>query len=999
MIPAEAIADVRSRVELVGFLASCGVTLKRHGEGYLGLCPLHRDTRPSLSVDAKKQVWCCLGACSAEGKPVGGDVIEFARRFWGVGFLEALKRLGASTSVTLPSPAPRSSRPSLAPVRILAGRSRRGPGGDGHGGDGRFPTALLSRVVGVYHDAFLASERARDYAAGRGLRSQELLSALPIGYADGTLLERVAEGSRTWEELRGAGVLGGSNGSTREHFSGCLVVPLRDLSGEVVGLYGRAVEEGRGVTHLYLPGPRRGLVNATCAATTDELVLTESVIDALSFLEAGIPNAVPLYGKNGWTPDHDALLETHRIGKVVLALDADEAGRSAARALSGKLAARGIEVEDVVLPVKDPNQLLVAEGPEGFVRTWRRLLGEASAIRRASAVAPATPAPRGPEAPVPSLVPVPGPTLLVPPHAPPKASESGSEKREPPALALDETGTYVLPLDSRTWRVKGLSAFGVDRLRVNLRVEQAIASGTHPEASRFHVDTFDLYSARSRQAFVEAAVRTLRLEEDETAPLALRDEIALLIEALEKERLSLRQKGQGPASSEAPALTPEERQAALAFLRGDILGRLREDFRAAGLVGEETALLIGYLALVSRTLREPLSVLFCARSGAGKSVLQDRLCDLCPPEDLVKYTRISGQVLFYKDPKALEHKLLAVDEEDGAAQAAYALRSLLSSGYLSCSVTRTDPQTGRQVADDRRVEGPTAVFLTSAHPEALDYETRNRFVLLTVDESREQTRRILELQRWSETLEGLMAREERSVVFKRHHDAQRLVLPLDVVIPVELTYPSGWLILRREQRKYLSLVKALALLHQHQRPRRTLTVGGKAVEYVEATEADVAVARELAPSILRRNLDELSPPSRSLLVALKEIVAGKRKALGATKGRKDEEGRDDGRDGALRDPGGALRGREAGRADGSEEHPAGVRRFALAGRKGQDERLLVDRHELQRATGLSYWHVRTYVAQLVEYEYVALVRGSQGKRALYELLWDGAEEADPWAAA
>ena len=475
--------------------------------------------------------------------------------------------------------------------------------------------------------------------------------------------------------------------------------------------------------------------------------------------------------------------------------------------------------------MKDANDLLVAQGPEGFVRTWGRLVSEATARQRgAASEPPASTAgaarPKSPSAP--------GAGAPVAPR--PAAKEE--EQSVPPALVLDAEGTYALQRGLRTWRVRGLSAFGVDRLRVNLRVELASVGGTHAEASRFHVDTFDLYSARSRQAFVEAAVRTLRLEEDETAPLALRDEIALLIEALEKERLSLRQKGQGPASSEAPALTPEEREAALVFLRGDVLGRLAEDFRAAGLVGEETALLIGYLALVSRKLREPLSVLFCARSGAGKSVLQDRLCDLCPPEDLVKYTRISGQVLFYKDKDALRHKLLAVDEEDGAAQAAYALRSLLSSGYLSCSVTRTDPQTGRQVADDRRVEGPTAVFLTSAHPEALDYETRNRFVLLTVDESREQTKRILELQRWSETLEGLKAREARSAVFKRHHDAQRLLLPLDVVIPVGLTYPSGWLILRREQRKYLALVKALALLHQHQRPRRTVSVAGKTVEYV-----------------------------------------------------------------------------------------------------------------------------------------------------------------------
>ena len=95
---------------------------------------------------------------------------------------------------------------------------------------------------------------------------------------------------------------------------------------------------------------------------------------------------------------------------------------------------------------------------------------------------------------------------------------------------LDETGVYTLDAGARLWRIKGLSAFGVDRLRVNVRLDQG---------ARFHVDTFDLYSARSRQAFVDAAVKALRLDEGEEAVLA--EEIALVIAALERERLSLRQ--------------------------------------------------------------------------------------------------------------------------------------------------------------------------------------------------------------------------------------------------------------------------------------------------------------------------------------------------------------------------------------------------------------------------------------------------------------------------
>ena len=957
MIPAEAIAEVKARHDIVAFIESCGVALKRHGEGFLGLCPLHGDTRPSLSVSPAKQSWCCLGACSPSGKVTGGDVIEFARRFWGVSFREALTRLGSTVSVDLPSPV----RP-LAAVRPLSSH-RRAPSGRG-------PTDLLSRVAGVYHQSFLLSEKARDYAAARGLTKPDLLSALPIGYADGSLLDTAPEGSETWEALRALGVV---TATGRELLSGCLVVPLRDLSGTVVSLYGRRVEVPVEMSaeppdrprHFYLPGPRRGLVNASCLATTDELILTESVIDALSFLEAGIPNAVPLYGTSGWTPDHDALLERHRVRSVLLALDADEAGRKAAEALSRTLTSRGLRVTDVLLPAKDPNALLVAEGPDGFRTTWKRLVTEAAreAARGAGAPAPA-PQASGPRA-------LEGPAAKEEKTDESKDASLDAASLAAPALVLDETGAYLLAFDARAYRVRGLSVMGVDRLRVNVRVNAS---------SRFHVDTLDLYSSRARQVFAETAARTLALPEGSVADL--HDELALLVDALEKERLSLRRKGTSPAAVEPAPLTPAAEAEAMALLRGDLLGRLREDFRAVGLVGEETALLIGYLALVSRKLREPLSILFCARSGAGKSALQDRLCDFCPPEDLVKYTRISGQVLFYKDQKALEHKLLAVDEEDGAAQAAYALRSLLSSGYLSCSVTRTDPQTGRQVADDRRVDGPTTVFLTSAHPEALDYETRNRFVLLTVDESREQTRRILALQRWGETAEGLKAREERTAVYRKHHDLQRLLKPLDVVIPMELPYPSGWLILRREQRKYLTLVKALALLHQHQRPRKTLTVDGRTVEYVEATQADVEIGRELSRLILRRNLDELSPPSRSLLSAMQELVDGKKAA--------------------AEKAGAATAARPAGPRQRPEPGPlspsSSGRRYVLGREKGEEERVLIGRHELQKATGLSYWHVRTYLAQLVEYEYVALVKTGQGQKALYELLHEAAEE-DPWAAA
>ncbi len=864
VIPAERIAEVRERHELVAFIEAAGVKLRRRGRDLIGLCPFHDDHSPSLSVSPSKQYWCCLGACSVGDKRAGGDVIEFARRLWRVGFPEAIARLEGETS----SSAPRQ-RPKL---RVVKSRTA----------DAATPRIdLLAQVVSFYHQTLVSSAAAKAYLASRGITNPDLIAALPIGYADGSLLERAPEGSETYTRLMTLGVL---TSTGRELMVGCIVVPLRDRTGNVVGLYGRATERDQ---HLYLPGPRRGLVNTQAAATSDELIITESVIDALSFLEAGIPNVLPIYGVSGWTADHNELLDGQRIRRVTLALDSDDAGERAAAAIAEKLASRGIATRMVTLPAKDANELLVREGAARFATIWRELTKETAAKEEKPAAVPIT--------------------------------------------AGD--GVYLIAFEGRTWRVRGLSAFGVDRLRVNVRVEQD---------GRFHIDTFDLYAARPRAAFVDAAMSALRCPASEQPALA--EEIAAVIERLEAERLTLRAKGKDEL---AQTMTAGDREEALHFVRDpQLVERLREDFAAIGCVGESDAMLVAYLAALSRKLTEPLSVVFCARSGAGKSNLQERICELTSPEDLVHYTRITGQALFYQDEDALKHKLLAIDEEGGAAEAVYSLRNLQSGGALSVSATRTDPQTGKHRAESYTVNGPTSIFLTTTRPEALDYETRNRFLMLTVDESAEQTRRILERQRWSETLEGLVADAKRAAVVRRHHNAQRLIAPLRVVIPnaPSLAFPAGRLILRREQKKYLTLIKAIALLHQHQRRRQSVEIASEAIDYIEVSDADIALAQQLGAAILRRNVDELAPPSRSLLHAIRELVSTKMKAM-----------------------------------------------------KIPHEYAHLSRGEIQRATGLSYWHCRVYLGQLLEHEYLALVRGHQGKRHLYELLWEG-EEDDPAAA-
>jgi DNA primase len=221
------------------------------------------------------------------------------------------------------------------------------------------PAALLARVVEQYHRSFCERADAQEYLAKRGLTDVDLLKALKVGYADGSLLKLLPKGGELRDQLVALGVI---TKDGRELLSGCVVFPIPDpTTGEWTTLYGRGLRTDR---HCYLTGPLRGVLNFQAARSASEIILAESVIDALSFLQAGITTAIPMYGTNGFTADHFDLMKRERITRVILALDGDMAGRKATAALKEKLTAAGVSVRVMPYPpnIKDPNELLVQTG-------------------------------------------------------------------------------------------------------------------------------------------------------------------------------------------------------------------------------------------------------------------------------------------------------------------------------------------------------------------------------------------------------------------------------------------------------------------------------------------------------------------------------------------------------------------------------------------------------------------------------------------------------------
>ncbi|MDZ4348236.1 MAG: hypothetical protein U1A22_01720 [Xanthomonadaceae bacterium] len=456
-----------------------------------------------------------------------------------------------------------------------------------------------------------------------------------------------------------------------------------------------------------------------------------------------------------------------------------------------------------------------------------------------------------------------------------------------------------------------------------------VSAGDH-----LYLDTLDLVQARGRAAFAKGAALELGVSEE-----TLHADLSALVLALEPlQEAAIRGALAPDKSAELPALSAADEAAGLALLRDpDLAARIVRDVEAIGVVGEGDNALVGYLAMVSRLLDKPLAVLIQSTSAAGKSTLMDALLRLMPAHQRVHYSAMTGQSLFYLGEGDLRHKILAIAEEEGVRQAAYALKLLQSQGELTIASTGKDPQTGKLVTAEYRVEGPVMLCLTTTAID-IDEELLNRCLVLTINETREQTAAIQQRQRQARTLAGLQTKVRSDHVVAAHRAAQTLLRPLAVVNPYaeDLTFASDRVRLRRDHVKYLALIDAIALLHQCQRTVHRIDVDGAGVEYVEVLPADIQLANRLAHAVLGRSLDELPPQTRRVLSALDAWVSERA---------------------------------------GSQ----GIGRAAVQ----------FTRRHVRAALGLSDTQLRVHLDRLVQLDYVALHGGKPGQRFAYSLLFDG----------
>ena len=922
-IPEATIERLKSEVAAERLVASSGIELKRAGKDLLGRCPFHKDDQASLVVTPAKNLWHCFG-CGA-----GGGPIDWVMKSQGVSFRHAVELLREGLPLAAPLQSVKEStvRKLAPPVSI-----------------GAEDQVLLNQVIGYYHETLKAAPEALAYLKSRGIDHPEAVEKFRLGYANRTLGLRLPNTQRVaGEKIRGQleriGIL---RASGHEHFAGSLVIPIIDEQGSVTEVYGRKIRDDlRPGTafHLYLPGPHRGVWNVDALGAHKEVILCEALIDALTFWCAGYRNVTASYGVEGFTDDILAAFKRYGTERVLIAYDRDDAGERAAEKLAKLLTGDGIEAWRIEFPKgMDANEYALKLGPAskslGVVIRKAVWLGKGKAPSAPSAepvvtvehVAEASPARADAASSLVALAAkeeTPEPVLPASPLPAVPASEAAADVKEAEVVfTFGENG------NARRYRVRGLQKnLGYEVMRVN------VLAAT-PE--RFYVDTLDLYAAKARGSFVAQTAAELAMPEDVVKSDLGR--VLLKLEALQEANIK---RALEPKPVEAAQIDEAGRAAALELLRApNLIERILVDLEACGIVGEKTNKLVAYLAATSRKLDAPLAVLVQSSSAAGKSSLMDAVLALMPAEERIKYSAVTGQSLFYMGSANLKHKILAIVEEEGAARASYALKLLQSEGELTIASTGKDPETGNLVTQEYRVEGPVMMFLTTTAID-IDPELQNRCLVLSVDESREQTKAIHELQRKKRTLDGLLARVKKAEILAVHANAQRLLRPLGVLNPyaTRLTFPDTATRLRRDHEKYLTLIDTIALVHQMSREVKAIRNGEKTVEYVEVTADDVALANRLAHEVLGRSLDELPPQTRRVLRLLDRYVAAEAKKKGLER--------------------------------------AHVR---------------FSRRELREAWGMSDTQLRLHLERLVALEYVLCRRDGPGGRLVYELVYDGAGE-------
>lgn len=407
---------------------------------------------------------------------------------------------------------------------------------------------------------------------------------------------------------------------------------------------------------------------------------------------------------------------------------------------------------------------------------------------------------------------------------------------------------YHLRYDGKSgeFNILGALPMDVSSLRVSIHI-----TALEKRKQRFKIDLFDYTQIQKHTTYLS--------EQEEFNFSDLEQDFLHLTELLEKhrEQILISDFHTEELTVKKGLSLPKEKEVVNFLKKENLLEQLSTKLGNIGIVGEEQNRLLLFILGTSYKTEYPMHGVMQSQSGAGKSHLINTVADCFPKEDVISLSRISSKSLYHFKRETLNKKLILIQDFDGLDdEARYAFRELQSYGFLTSSITSKDAM-GNPKAIIHTVEGSFASFGASTKPIYTDNASRS--VLLKVDESVEQTKRIL-----------LNSNRNQEIIIQNKQNLRNIVR---VLKPAEVHNPFSEHIsispripmARRLNNQLKQFINQITFIHQYQRAKDDK---GRLI----TTQEDVSKGIELFFDALWIKVDDLEPSTRFFFEKLKKYI-------------------------------------------------------------------------------------------------------------------------------
>jgi DNA primase len=811
------IQEIKQRLSILPVLKHYGLRPDRNN---MLKCPFHADDTASMKIYPNTNTFNCFGC----GK--NGDAIEFCTLKEGSKHKGILKATELTGDVKPINNKPNQSKQNHTDLYT----------------EDLSKVEILTRIFESFRNGLNhpVSVKPKEYLKSRNL-NYELLE---VGYNSGQFHHRNKLSEPDLQACINAGLLipyNGSvpnaNGTTYKAFAkDCIIFPLKSKQNQIVSIYGRSITDNSNAKHYYLKD-RKGLYPGYPKQDTIKLILTEAIIDAATLLQ--IPEItkeyeiLSCYGTNGLIDEHkQAIKNLTQLKEITFFFDGDKPANEAIKRYQEELSKLlpGIKLTSVETPQdEDINSLLQGHEPEiitHLLETRKELFLLTEKIPETGELSGSVPEPK------------------------PVCAQTGRLNTKNPEFITFTTEELQIII------LGGINLQQLDRLRITLKISRTDTND--PLHSIRH--TIDLYHSDYLEKFINKTSEQL-----ETGTNTIRRAIAELTEQIEQYRLSKIEsmKEQKP---QARQLTEQRYRKAVNYLSSPkLMERTNSDIGRTGMIGEENNRLLMYLVFTSRLREQPLHIISLGASGTGKTYLQEKIAELIPEQDKLEITILSENAFYYFDRKELKHKLVLIEDMDGAENVLYPLRELQSKKKISKTIPIKDSK-GNMKTITLKVEGPISLAGTTTK-ERLYEDNANRSLLIYLDNTREHKEQIMNYQR--KLSAGKIAAKEEKQLIEFFKDMQTVLKPIKVRNPFAeyLVIPQHVFKPLRTNSHYLAFIETITFYHQYQ--RETKTDPDTNERYIETTLEDIEWANKLLKDVLLAKADELSGECRRFFENLK----------------------------------------------------------------------------------------------------------------------------------